>query len=97
MKNEDTKDDTKVNTHKIKTERVKGFGTPFNCNACKCYIDPKRIVFRTIRPDGTILYNYFGLNGLKCFIQCDNYFFCDICVKKYSGCIADVLLTFKSR
>jgi len=69
------------------TEKVNGTGGTIQCVCCKTLMLTKKIIFRTTKLDGIILFNYIGKGGIGCFYQKKQKFFCKSCFNKYRDII----------
>ena len=69
------------------TEKINGSGSVIQCLSCNNLMFPKKIIFRTTKLDGIILYNYIGKDGIGCFYQKNQKFFCKDCFNKFFNVI----------
>ena len=61
------------------TDRIAGTSNCVICAICRCPMFPKRILFRTIRNNGTVVFNFIGKGGHGCFIQQNGVIICKKC------------------
>jgi hypothetical protein len=78
------------------TERIKGRGNVISCSCCKSYIFPKKIMFRTTKNNGMVLYNYMGKGGMSCFVQYMNHYFCKDCSTQYRNVLEEIVERLRS-
>jgi hypothetical protein len=74
------------------TENIKGSAKYVICAICSCPMFPKKILFRTLRNNGTLIFNFLGKNGHGCFIQQNGILFCKKCFESTSHDNDDHLL-----
>ena len=61
------------------TDRISGSSHCVVCAICRHPMYPKRILFRTIRNNGTVIFNFIGKGGHGCFIQQNGIIICKKC------------------
>jgi hypothetical protein len=64
------------------TERISGSYNCVVCISCRRAMFPKRVLFRTLRTNGTVIFNFIGRDGHGCFIQHNNAMYCKKCYKE---------------
>ena len=75
----------------VLTERIRGKGNIIICACCKAKLFPKRILFRTTKNNGMVLFNYTGKGGMGCFLQYSNYYFCKNCFTNYGNVLEEIV------
>lgn len=61
------------------TEKMNGSAKYVICAICGCPMFPKKIIFRTLRNNDSLIFNFIGKNGHGCFIQKKGIIFCKQC------------------
>ena len=49
------------------TEKIDASAKCLICVVCKCPMYPKKIIFKTMRNNGNLVFNYIGKGGYGCF------------------------------